>query len=812
MKTKNRKWIGPVPITLVVVFALAAFLSAGLLLAPNGAQPAGAQDADCEIVYAEGGTIDVAATNATSTTSYTGNAGTCMTMGDTATIKVIGPGIAFTANEGDAPSAKFYIETDSGGLQAFAPGVEATWATAIGTTPARYESGGEPATPNRYLYRKVSIPPFAENEHGVEERQSTTFTVKKSKGGTVHIYDGMDIGIASPEDADNTPDASAIHGLSDVDGGLTITFLGVPVVGKDSPNDRNKIVDDFTQCILGPDGEVDEGTENAEGISEDCTISNNAIDDKVDDENDTAESLSKLDVADAEASVLDGKEATVTLTDGSAVTIRATIKDAENQPLKDVEVTFTATSVPAGIENRTRSYDSDSTGMADHIIQGLPTDKPYRVTVVVTAGEDNPLTVGTIVIARAGDLDTITAEACATVDAADDTKDDGCMTDYNPKMIYGPSTDDELSTFSIYAMAKDSQGTKVMPDSFIVKPATAATWWDALDCPMMNDAVMPMDDEPAVGSDDPMADPKSPYCAMYAGLSAEAMPVVMRAFGKAYGDATKAFNITATGTVPIDGMVPLTVKEDAPGAKYLLDVVASTGTGDKLITKSDQVKVIVSGELKEYMVDGPDYIALDGNATYTVTAMDENGNPPVFAMDENEVRILVQPSTVLVTNLDNDDLTLGTNTGMGEFTVFAPLGADDGAPGRIIVGSGTMQVIKNITFSMAMATTEMTPASTDLTAPTGVRADLFVGTSIIVTWDADSAQNTDLIIIALFNEGATALANIPNSTHPISLAAMDDPGAYSFSNVPSGTYEVAVASESDGVYEVSFAVEVVTVP
>ena len=105
-------------------------------------------------------------------------------------------------------------------------------------------------------------------------------------------------------------------------------------------------------------------------------------------------------------------------------------------------------------------------------------------------------------------------------------------------------------------------------------------------------------------------------------------------------------------------MVPLTVKDDAPGAKYLLDVVASTGTGDKLITKSDQVRVIVSGELKEYMVDGPDYIALDGNATYTVTAMDENGNPPVFAMDENEVRILVQPSTVLVTNLDNDDLTL----------------------------------------------------------------------------------------------------------------------------------------------------------
>ena len=50
MRTKNGKRIGPVPIALVAVFALAAMLSAGLLLAPNGAQPAAAQDANtCEV-------------------------------------------------------------------------------------------------------------------------------------------------------------------------------------------------------------------------------------------------------------------------------------------------------------------------------------------------------------------------------------------------------------------------------------------------------------------------------------------------------------------------------------------------------------------------------------------------------------------------------------------------------------------------------------------------------------------------------------------------------------------------------------------
>ena len=333
---------------------------------------------------------------------------------------------------------------------------------------------------------------------------------------------------------------------------------------------------------------------------------------------------------------------------------------------------------------------TDTDGLATYTLSGLPNKGPYRVTVTVTAGT---LNLGSIVIANDGDLAMVSAEACAEVMTGEtDTKMDGCMTGYNPKMVYGPE-----DMFSIYAKATDQFGTNAMTDTFMVKPATAATWWDALDCPMMNDAVMPMGDEPPVGPDDMT----SPYCKMYAGLSAEAMPVVMRAFGKAYGDATKAFNITATGTDVTENTVMLTVKNDAPGAKYLLDVVASSGMDDTLITKSDQVKLIVSGELKEYMVDGPDYIALDGNATYTVTAMDENGNPPVFAMDENEVRILVQPNTVLVTNLDNDDLTLDTNTGMGEFTVYAPLGSADGAPGRIIVGSGAIQVIKIVTFGEA---------------------------------------------------------------------------------------------------------------
>ena len=79
------------------------------------------------------------------------------------------------------------------------------------------------------------------------------------------------------------------------------------------------------------------------------------------------------------------------------------------------------------------------------------------------------------------------------------------MTGYNPKMIYGPSD----GLLHLRQGRRTAEGTtKVMPDPFTVKPATTATWWDTLDCMEMNDAVMPMDDEPAVGSDDRMADPK----------------------------------------------------------------------------------------------------------------------------------------------------------------------------------------------------------------------------------------------------------------------------------------------------------------
>ena len=54
---------------------------------------------------------------------------------------------------------------------------------------------------------------------------------------------------------------------------------------------------------------------------------------------------------------------------------------------------------------------------------------------------------------------------------------------------------------------------------------------------MMNDAV-PADSTPAPGSDDPKADPRSPYCEMYDGLAEDAKMVVDATFAANYGTIT----------------------------------------------------------------------------------------------------------------------------------------------------------------------------------------------------------------------------------------------------------------------------------
>ena len=59
MRTKNKKWIGPVPIAAVAALALAALLSAGLWLMPNGVQAQSAPTLSLSGTVIKAATADV---------------------------------------------------------------------------------------------------------------------------------------------------------------------------------------------------------------------------------------------------------------------------------------------------------------------------------------------------------------------------------------------------------------------------------------------------------------------------------------------------------------------------------------------------------------------------------------------------------------------------------------------------------------------------------------------------------------------------------------------------------------------------------
>ena len=145
-----------------------------------------------------------------------------------------------------------------------------------------------------------------------------------------------------------------------------------------------------------------------------------------------------------------------------------------------------------------------------------------------------------------------------------------------------------------------------------------------------------------------------------------------------------------------------------------------------------------------------------------------------------------------------DDMGMVTITGVAAGTATITVTATD-ADGS---GMSAMQEI--------VVTVSDTPPAT--TAPMGA-AHSVLKNSITVQWDPDSAQNTTLIKVALFNEDVTSLAKIDEPVKAFNLdAAAGDPGTHTFNNVPAGTYKVVVAAvDSEGKHVVSVVPDAVTI-
>ena len=294
----------------------------------------------------------------------------------------------------------------------------------------------------------------------------------------------------------------------------------------------------------------------------------------------------------------------------------------------------------------------------------------------------------------------------------------------------------------------------------------AATWWNALDCPMMNDAV-PADATPVPGSDDPDADPRSPYCYMYDGLSEEAKTVVNDAFAANYG--------TITGTEYMDmGLTAETMYyyrvsatnsagagEWSDGMAYAMTDRTNTApvAGDAI---ADQT--VTAGESVDVEIVAANFTDPEGD---TLTYSASSGN-------EAAATVSVDGSTVTIT---------GHMAGMATITVTA-------------TDSGNMAGERKLSVDQTFDVT-VESASTELGAPTGVTTcvggsgdpgctDLVAG-QVKVTWGA--ADNADRYIAVLFDSNFEF-----NADH---VATHQTEGSVTFSNVPAGTYTAAVISIKD---------------
>ena len=304
-------------------------------------------------------------------------------------------------------------------------------------------------------------------------------------------------------------------------------------------------------------------------------------------------------------------------------------------------------------------------------------------------------------------------------------------------------------------------------DYMTIAATDAGSWWNALNCEMMN-AAIPDDATPAPPTDHTSMD--SPYCVLYAGLSTEADAVVHSVFDASYD--------TITGTSYMDmGLMEMTMYTyqvkavNAAGASMASDSASAT-------TDRTNVAPVAGAALTAMVTEG---------MTTTVQS--------VFTDDDPEDATLMYTSPAMSSN---SAVATATVDAMGMVTIMG-----------VSVGTATITVTATDTMgASAMQEIMVTVESADTTlgAPSNVMAsydDTDPGRiSVTVTWTdgANAAQHAVILFDSNFDfDPATG----------IKTGQTD--GMTTFLNVASGDYTVVVVA-MDADFEMEIGFDTVTVP
>ena len=749
MRTKNAKRLWPVPATLAVM-AVAALLAFGLV-ATTGAQPAAAQQkADCTV------TLDDNNTGVT--------ADACTAIGDTAIVEFVGnPG------QTEDVTLSILIADRSGPISAYPNGT--TYTALLG-----FQFENDDASPAKYRYQTVELAEAAPDSQGIVQPAKVLVTVP----GNVLIWVGTDTSVTSPiTDAPN--DERQVTGDGNApDGTLTITFLGMPALGKDLDTDHNTKLDDeiLAQCYLTTD------IERMRVVMEGDDATNCPSTHTADLTTDEVETRSKLVVRAGEAdeatgtaqAVYDGTEVTHTVeANDMAVTIYALIQDAMGQNLLETPVDFTATTNPPGIISDRELSDDPET--ATVVTSNNADDDEILVDGLDTPGADVPETA---------EIDAGDAVASFTLDELDEIEGAFSIT---VNVMAG-----SLDLGTVIITRPDVPATLhagIFTIDCFTKEADATDYVDAL-------FDMDNDDCEAMG--------------MSGRFGREQMVVVKAHLEDALGNvvgvsddldaefANEDDDLIGDGDVttiedPVENKIMprawvYTIDEDATLGDHMITVSTTAQNADDEDIDDVTLTVSVAGPPDDYMISGPDNIDLGGRGMFTVTAVDANDGIPHFITtedddDKNDTVEVVVPdiaqSLVRGSDLVAGTLTLDEDTGMGTFTIYAPSNAADGSTARIFVSAGDVEITHTVTFGAA---TPVEGEMVELMMPTGVRANPFLGL-VNVEWTAGQGAHGHAVL--LFNAADNAF---------VDGDFLNDPTVtdHTFKGVASGDYYVIVAA------------------
>ena len=228
----------------------------------------------------------------------------------------------------------------------------------------------------------------------------------------------------------------------------------------------------------------------------------------------------------------------------------------------------------------------------------------------------------------------------------------------------------------------------------------------------------------------------------------------------AAADKANFDELKSTGKTSLtSGKATITVADAATMGPYTLTVTAKTGTGDSAITKTAEVMVTITGKADMISVscDPNPAPVTTGQTDCVATVTDSAGNVPnnlvttAGADDRSTILVTVRDKEAQIVGATNNRVNLSAK-GMASFSVLFAADAVGGTSTTInvssTIGDATMQQSVVVTYGEAQ---EPTPA--ELTKPTVSSVNPAGSGIAIVAWETVPAATEYIIAAVNLNDG-----------------------------------------------------------